>query len=102
MKGKNAGLKRLWAPWRMKYIEEVEHSEEKGCIFCGKPGQHNDRKNYILYRAQTCIIKTFADNFGTSDYRHKVGIAIPSRYNMHMDVIVYSGSLQFCAPDEKE
>ncbi len=40
-------MQQLWAPWRMRYIE----SEKSGpCILCTKPGERNDRPNYILER----------------------------------------------------
>ena len=59
MKEKNEeskGLKKLWAPWRMEYIEGIDTNEKKGCIFCDKPGQDEDEKNYIIYRSKTCFI----------------------------------------------
>lgn len=40
-------MKRIWAPWRMEYIEDSESEE---CIFCEKPKMKSDRKNYILYK----------------------------------------------------
>ncbi len=41
-------MKRLWAPWRMAYIQE---GKSEGCIFCDKPREKNLRTNLIL--AQT-------------------------------------------------
>lgn len=41
-------MKRLWAPWRMQYIK---NAKEGGCIFCDKPKEDEDKKNYILYRS---------------------------------------------------
>ena len=42
-------MERLWAPWRIKYIET---GNIDGCIFCVKPGQSadNDAANYIIHR----------------------------------------------------
>ncbi len=40
-------MKQLWAPWRMPYLK---NSQPKGCIFCVKTKQKNDRANLILYR----------------------------------------------------
>ncbi len=40
-------MDRLWAPWRMQYIEKVDNP---GCIFCQKPEEGKDIENYILYR----------------------------------------------------
>jgi len=46
-------MENLWRPWRIKYILS---DKEKGCIFCDKPNEGNDKENYILYRAETCFI----------------------------------------------
>lgn len=43
-------MKRLWAPWRMEYIEG---KREKGCIFCTYPKKKNQAKALIL--AQTSL-----------------------------------------------
>ena len=39
---------RLWAPWRIEYIETV--SKHEGCIFCDKSAEKDDRKNLIVCR----------------------------------------------------
>lgn len=41
---------RLWAPWRLKYIEKA--SVPGGCIFVELPKQTDDRANLILKRGQ--------------------------------------------------
>jgi len=46
-------MERLWAPWRMEYLQG-EHVE--GCIFCEKPAEENDRANYLLYRGEHAYI----------------------------------------------
>ncbi|MDH7480745.1 MAG: HIT domain-containing protein [Armatimonadota bacterium] len=46
-------MKRLWAPWRMKYIQQ---SEMEGCIFCDKPKENRDKENLILWRGKTAFI----------------------------------------------
>ncbi len=46
-------MKRLWAPWRMEYILQ---EKPKGCIFCEKVKQNDDRHNLILYRGRSCFI----------------------------------------------
>jgi len=53
----NDGTKRLWAPWRMKYITGIEKKDE-GCIFCSKPkqGREHDRDNLLLYRGEKCFV----------------------------------------------
>jgi ATP adenylyltransferase len=42
-------VKRLWTPWRLKFIMSEKAKE---CIFCQKAGENRDRENYILYRGQ--------------------------------------------------
>ena len=47
-------MEKLWAPWRMKYIEQADKME--GCIFCILPAQQKDNENLILYRGKTAFI----------------------------------------------
>lgn len=47
-------MDRMWAPWRMAYIDG-SHKDE-GCIFCVKPEQKTDRDNLILYRGKTAFV----------------------------------------------
>ncbi len=56
-------LKRLWAPWRMKYILGEKSKE---CIFCQKLNENRDEENYILFRKKNCfvILNTFPYNNG--------------------------------------
>jgi ATP adenylyltransferase len=42
-------MERLWAPWRMEYIDSAREGEG-GCIFCDLPAEDDDEKNYILTR----------------------------------------------------
>lgn len=46
-------MKRIWAPWRMEYIED---SESKECIFCEKPEMRDNRKSYILYKGELSFV----------------------------------------------
>lgn len=50
-----SGFEKLWAPWRMRYIEGIGGAEQ-GCIFCLKPRESEDEKNYIVHRGETCYI----------------------------------------------
>lgn len=48
---------RLWAPWRLTYIEQASKEEGgTGCIFVDLPAQADDRKNLILYRGKTAFV----------------------------------------------
>ena len=46
-------MERLWAPWRIKYLER---DNMEGCIFCEKPAENRDEENYILYRGEWAYI----------------------------------------------
>lgn len=48
-------MKRLWAPWRMKYIREIG-KKDKGCIFCTKPRETDGTSNLIVHRGEKCFI----------------------------------------------
>ncbi len=48
-------MDRLWAPWRMAYIKNVDNKDE-GCIFCTKPQKDRDRENLILFRGNHCFV----------------------------------------------
>jgi len=66
-------MEKLWAPWRMKYIEEGSKGE--GCIFCLFPAKENDRENLILYRGALSFImlNSFPYNPGhlmVAPYKH--------------------------------
>lgn len=43
--GKEEGVQVLWAPWRMRYIEEEKPKE---CIFCVPPKEETLRDNLIV------------------------------------------------------
>jgi ATP adenylyltransferase len=46
-------MERLWAPWRMEYIE---NSRSDGCVLCIDPDQSNDRDRLILYRSTFSLV----------------------------------------------
>jgi ATP adenylyltransferase len=46
-------MKRIWAPWRIQYIER---EKPKGCILCDKPNENRDAANYILFRGEKNFI----------------------------------------------
>lgn len=64
-------MKRLWAPWRMAYIENEATS---GCIFCDKP-KAGDREAYVVTRGKFAFVmlNIFPYNNGhllVAPYRH--------------------------------
>lgn len=47
-------MKRLWSPWRIKYILSPK---SQNCVLCEKMADNRDRENYILYRSSKgCIM----------------------------------------------
>ncbi len=46
-------MKRIWAPWRVQYIQM---EKPKGCILCDKPREKDDAASYILYRGNRSFI----------------------------------------------
>jgi ATP adenylyltransferase len=72
MAGKEDKMGRIWAPWRIEYIQREKSA---GCILCEKPKQKNDVANYILYRGSKnfVILNTYPYNPGhlmIAPYRH--------------------------------
>jgi len=47
-------VKRIWAPWRMAYIQRDESSSE--CVLCEKWISHDDAANLVLYRGNRAYI----------------------------------------------
>jgi len=65
-------MERIWAPWRMEYINQDKSGE---CIFCTLPKSGDDEKNFILFRGKCSfvIMNIFPYNNGhlmVSPYRH--------------------------------
>ncbi len=46
-------MKVLWAPWRLRYIQQA-HTPQ-ACIFCQKAKEKRDFENLILQRGKTCF-----------------------------------------------
>jgi ATP adenylyltransferase len=40
----------LWSPWRYRYVSTA--SPDDACFFCRKASESDDKKNYILLRAE--------------------------------------------------
>ncbi|MCK4547987.1 MAG: HIT domain-containing protein [Candidatus Eisenbacteria sp.] len=65
-------MDRLWAIWRMAYIEQPK---EEGCLFCRVGGAEADGENYVLWRGSSCFVMLNAFPYNTghllvSPYRH--------------------------------
>ena len=50
-------MERLWAPWRMGYIQRaLKSGEREVCIFCQKYRESDDRRNLILVRGRRAFV----------------------------------------------
>jgi ATP adenylyltransferase len=47
-------MKRLWAPWRMKFVESQE--PDKKCVFCKVLAQTSDKENLIIFRGMKAFV----------------------------------------------
>lgn len=73
---------RLWAPWRLPYIESTAGTSRKSdeCIFVDLPAQDEDRSNLILYRGSRAFVMLNAFPYTTghlmvAPYKHTANIA---------------------------
>ena len=65
-------MDRLWAPWRVKYVIQKRPLK---CIFCQKPSEQDDKKNFIIKRGKNVfsVLNIFPYNTGhlmVAPYRH--------------------------------
>jgi ATP adenylyltransferase len=47
-------MKRLWAPWRMKYVQSQDPDTK--CVFCDVRSQTNDAENLIIFRGRSAFV----------------------------------------------
>ena len=45
-------MERLWAPWRLEYIQGPKPEE---CIFCARPAAGDDEDSLLLRRGERCF-----------------------------------------------
>ena len=48
-------MDKLWSPWRMEYIR-AKKNKDKGCVFCIKSNEDDDRDNLVLFRGKTSFV----------------------------------------------
>lgn len=46
-------MKKLWAPWRMEYIEGVD--DEGGCFLCEAAKSKDTESHFVLWKNATCF-----------------------------------------------
>lgn len=47
-------MKRIWSPWRMKYIKE--NSSQSECPFCKAISGEDDRENLVVFRGNNAFV----------------------------------------------
>jgi len=45
-------MKRLWAPWRMKFVE----TKTTGCVFCDVQKETDGPGNLVIFRGKRCFV----------------------------------------------
>jgi ATP adenylyltransferase len=45
---------RLWAPWRMQYVQGER--DDEGCIFCLAARAGEDEERHVLRRGERCLV----------------------------------------------
>ncbi len=75
-------MKRLWAPWRLEYIQKPD---ECGCIFCVDLDSESDREKLIVARGAHCYVMMNRYPYANghlmiSPYRH---VSNPSDFVTH-------------------
>jgi ATP adenylyltransferase len=68
---------RLWAPWRMRYVQGER--KEEGCIFCLAAESGDDEARLVLHRGERCLVMLNAFPYNTghlmvSPLRHVASI----------------------------
>jgi ATP adenylyltransferase len=77
---------RLWAPWRMRYVQGG--GKESGCIFCLAAEPGDDEARHVLHRGRSCFVmlNAFPYNSGhlmVSPHRH-----VPSIEELEADELL--------------
>lgn len=47
-------MKRIWSPWRMKYIRS--NRREHGCVFCNALEQEDGLANLVVHRGESAFV----------------------------------------------
>ncbi len=48
-------MERLWAPWRLEFVQAAAGHDSLDCVFCSAPARGDDRAALILHRGETCF-----------------------------------------------
>jgi len=85
-------MDKLWAPWR----KQVIYKKQKGCIFCTKPRQKEDAKNYLFMRRRYsyAMLNLYPYNNGhvmVAPYRHVKCLEALTRSEAHALILHVQG-----------
>jgi ATP adenylyltransferase len=47
-------LKRLWAPWRLEYIQSAD--EQEGCFLCDAAASDDDKAHLVVHRGERAFV----------------------------------------------
>ena len=47
-------MERIWAPWRLEYIEMADKTDD--CIFCAFPREGRDAERYVLHQGERAFV----------------------------------------------
>jgi ATP adenylyltransferase len=47
-------MKRLWAPWRLEYIQSVD--EQRGCFLCNAAASDDDEAHLVVHRGDRALV----------------------------------------------
>ena len=49
-------MNRVWAPWRMEYLDDLHKGLKGGCVFCHARDSKDDRNSLVLFRGKRAYI----------------------------------------------
>ncbi|PSN84634.1 HIT family hydrolase [Candidatus Marsarchaeota G2 archaeon ECH_B_SAG-G16] len=49
-------MQRLWAPWRIEYLEKFKEKKEEGCFICDAVAATDQKKHYVLEKGVHHIV----------------------------------------------
>lgn len=48
-------MERIWAPWRLEFVEAAAGHDPLACVFCEAPARGDDEAALIVRRGETCF-----------------------------------------------
>ena len=74
-------MKRIWAPWRMKFI----NSKVSGCVFCDVRAQNDDVRNLVVCRGNTAFVMLNLYPYNTGHLLIIANAHLPSLENLESE-----------------